>query len=255
MDALRPNPKDMRLCFIDFLSFWLHNMFFLLRHLHGKTYMGKARILLAEDHALVAEGLTKLLEKDFTCVGTVTNGRELVDTIKKLSPDIAIIDISLPLLNGLAAARQIKKIEPQTKIIFLTMHAEEHFIREAFQAGGSGYVLKNSATKELVFALQEVHQGKIYISPSIAQGILEQALNQSAALDNTADPDHTKLTRRQLEILQLVAEGKSNKDIAVILNLAVKTVEYHKTRLMQELGLQSTSELTKFAIARGIISS
>ena len=217
--------------------------------------MHKARVLLAEDHALVAEGLTKLLDSEFTLLGTISDGRALVKAVKKLTPDIAIVDISLPLLNGLEAARQIKKSEPQTKIIFLTMHAEEHFIQEAFQAGGSGYILKNSATKELVFALQEVHQGKTYISPAIAQGILQKALSPSHVRKSTTDPDQTKLTRRQREVLQLLAEGKSNKDIASILNLAVKTVEFHKTRLMQELGLKSTSELTRFAIAKGIIPS
>ena len=216
--------------------------------------MKKARVLLAEDHVLVSEGLAKLLENDCTLVGIVADGRALVQAVKELTPDIAIIDISLPLLNGLEAARQIKKCEPQTKLIFLTMHAEENFVKDAFQAGGSGYILKKSATAELVFAIKEVYQGRTYVSPTIAQGIVNQALNPSATPPDSQEPGPAQLTQRQLEILQLVAEGKSNKDIALILNLAVKTVEFHKTRIMQLLGLKTTSELTKYAIAHGIIS-
>jgi DNA-binding NarL/FixJ family response regulator len=217
--------------------------------------MSKPRILLAEDHVLVSEGLIKLLELDFTLVGSVTDGHALVQAVKEHAPDIAVIDISLPLLNGLEAARQIKKCEPRTKIIFLTMHAEEHFVTEAFQAGGSGYILKQSATTELLFAIKEVHQGRTYVSPSIAGGLVSRALNRSSIPTTHQEVDPFKLTKRQVEILQLVAEGKSNKDIALILNLAVKTVEFHKTRIMQELGLQTTSELTKYALSHGIISS
>lgn len=216
--------------------------------------MSKARVLLAEDHVLVSEGLTKLLEADFTLVGTVVDGHALVQAVKKHTPDIAIIDISLPLLNGLEAARQIKKCEPQTKLIFLTMHSEEHFIQEAFKVGGAGYILKQSATAELVFAIKEVYQGRTYVSPSIAKGIVNQALNPSSISKKKPQDETPTLTQRQVEILQLVAEGKSNKDVAVILNLAVKTVEFHKTRIMQILGLKTASELTKYAITTGIIS-
>jgi DNA-binding NarL/FixJ family response regulator len=216
--------------------------------------MKKARVLLAEDHVLVSEGLAKLLENDFTLVGIVADGRALVQAVKEQTPDIAIIDISLPLLNGLEAARQIKKSEPQTKLIFLTMHAEENFVRDAFQAGGSGYILKKSATAELVFAIKEVYLGRTYVSPSIAHGIVTQALYPSSPPPDSQESNPAQLTPRQLEILQLVAEGKSNKDIALILNLAVKTVEFHKTRIMQLLGLKTTSQLTKYAITHGIIS-
>ncbi len=216
--------------------------------------MSKARVLLAEDHVLVSEGLTKLLETDFTLVGTVTDGRALVQAVKEHTPDIAIIDISLPLLNGLEAARQIKKCEPHTKLIFLTMHAEDNFVRDAFKSGGSGYVLKQSATAELVFAIKEVHQGRTYVSPSVAQSIVNQALDPSSIPKDDHGSNPSTLTQRQIEILQLIAEGKANKEVAVILNLAVKTVEFHKTRIMQILGLKTTSELTKYAISHGIIS-
>lgn len=218
--------------------------------------MGKPRVLLAEDHVLVSDGLSKLLEPHFTLVGTVADGRALVKAVKEHTPDIAIIDISLPLLNGLEAARQIKKCEPQTKLIFLTMHAEENFVKDAFKAGGSGYILKQSATAELVFAIREVSLGRTYVSPSIATTLVNQALasDQPQKEKGAHAENAVTLTQRQLEILQLIAEGKSNKEIAMILNLAVKTVEFHKTRIMQTLGLKTTSELTKYAIAQGIIS-
>ncbi|MEX2493889.1 MAG: response regulator transcription factor, partial [Nitrospirales bacterium] len=163
--------------------------------------------------------------------------------------------ISLPLLNGLEAARQIKKCEPQTKLIFLTMHTEESFVRDAFKSGGSGYVVKQSAAKELIFAIQEVSQGRTYVSPSVAAGIVDQALHPTNSSMPMSGPDPDILTQRQMEILQLVAEGKSNKDVAVILDVAVKTVEFHKTRIMQALGLKTAPELTKYAISHGIISA
>ncbi len=217
--------------------------------------MKKIRILLAEDHILVGEGLSKLLEKDFALIGTASDGRALVQMVKDHTPDIAIIDITLPLLNGLEAARQIKKHEPHTKIIFLTMHSEDKFVQEAFKAGGLGYILKQSATTELVFAIHEVNQGRTYISPSVAQVMVSQALNPtlSPSPDNFGT-NPTDLTQRQMEILQLVAEGKSNKEIALILNLAVKTIEFHKTRIMQTLGCTTSAELTKYALIHGIIS-
>lgn len=217
--------------------------------------MSKPRLLLAEDHVLVSEGLTKLLEKDFTLIGCVADGHALVQAVREHTPDVAVIDISLPLLNGLQAARQIKKYEPHTKLIFLTMHGEDSFVRDAFQAGGSGYVLKQSSSNELVFAIKEVCQGHTYISPSIAQGLVDRAWMTTSEPVGKPESESTKLTQRQTEILQLVAEGKSNKEIAMILNLAVKTVEFHKTRLMQTLGCTTTSELTKYAIAQGIISA
>ena len=216
--------------------------------------MQKARVLLVEDHTLVAEGLSKLLDEDFELLGIVADGRALIESVKKLNPDIVVLDISLPLLNGLDAARQIKKTEPQIKLVFLTMHDEEHLINEAFQVGGSGYILKNSAISELVFALKEVSQGKIFISPSVAHKILKHAGNTSIGQTKKIETDQVKLSQRQREILQLAAEGKTNKDIATILNIAVKTVEFHKTRIMQEIGVKSTSELTQFAIKRGVIS-
>ncbi|MDR4493482.1 MAG: response regulator [Nitrospirales bacterium] len=212
-------------------------------------------MLLAEDHVLVSEGLTKLLEKDFTLIGCVADGHALVQAVREHTPDVAVIDISLPLLNGLQAARQIKKYEPHTKLIFLTMHGEESYVRDAFQAGGSGYILKQSSTNELVFAIKEVFLGHTYISPSIAQTIVDRAWMVSSKPVEKSESGAIKLTQRQIEILQLVAEGKSNKEVAIILNLAVKTVEFHKTRLMQTLGLKTTSELTKYAISQGIIST
>ena len=216
--------------------------------------MSKPRVLLAEDHVLVSDGLTKFLEKDFTLIVCVADGHALVQAVREHTPDVAVIDISLPLLNGLQAARQIKKYEPHTKVIFLTMHGEESYVRDAFQAGGSGYILKQSSTNELIYAIKEVFQGNTFISPAIAKNLVDRAWVTTSRPAEKPEPESPKLTQRQIEILQLVAEGKSNKEIAMILNLAVKTVEFHKTRLMQTIGVKTTAELTKYAIAQGLIS-
>lgn len=214
--------------------------------------MKKARVLLADDHALVAEGLQKLLESEYELVGTVADGRALLNTIEKVEPDIALVDISLPLLNGLDAARQIKKTAPHVKLIFLTMHADQTFVTEAFRLGASGYVLKQSAASELLFALTEVLKGRTYVSPAVTKDLVERVVSSH----DTVEPKEFAgtLTVRQREVLQLIAEGKSTKEIASTLNISIKTVEFHKTRIMQELGVRTTAELTKYAIAHGIVS-
>jgi DNA-binding NarL/FixJ family response regulator len=215
----------------------------------------KPRVIIADDHALVAEGVTKLLERDVQLVGSVADGRALVQAAEKLNPDLALVDISLPLLNGLDACRQIKKANPSVKVIILTMHLEKHFVTEAFRAGVSGYVLKQSVTDELIFAIKEVLKGRTYVSPLVTQSLVEQALQPAPgaqSVDQQAPPSHLSL--RQREVLQLVAEGKSTKEIASTLNVSIKTVEFHKTRIMKELKLHSTAELTKHAIALGLVS-
>lgn len=215
----------------------------------------KPRVIIADDHALVAEGVTKLVERDVQLVGSVADGRALVQAVEKLNPDLALVDISLPLLNGLDACRQIKKSNPDVKVIILTMHLEKHFVTEAFRAGVSGYVLKQSVTDELIFAIKEVLKGRTYVSPLVTQSLVEQALQPgpgAPAVDQPAAPSHLSL--RQREVLQLVAEGKSTKEIASTLNVSIKTVEFHKTRIMKELKLHSTAELTKHAIALGLVS-
>ena len=214
------------------------------------------RILLADDHVLVAEGIQKLLEPEYELVGIVADGRSLVTAAAKLQPDIVVVDISLPLLNGLDASQQLKKINPNLKIIVLTMHSEPNFVTQAFRVGVSGYVLKQSVGSELVQAIREVVKGRTFVSPMVAQSLVDQAVNPSP----TGAPGEVKvgfaqtLSARQREVLQLVAEGKATKEIASILNVSVKTVEFHKTRIMKELRLRTAAELTKYAIAAGLTS-
>lgn len=214
----------------------------------------KPRVLIADDHTLVAEGVEKLLEHDFQLCGRVADGRALVRAVEKERPDIALVDIALPLLNGLDACRQIKKAIPEVKLLVLTMHGERYFVTEAFRAGVSGYVLKQSVAEELVFAIKEVLKGHIYVSPSVAENLVEQALNPAEVGPSRAMGASDKLSSRQREVLQLIAEGQSTKEIASTLNVSIKTIEFHKTRIMKQLGVHSTAELTKHAIALGLIA-
>jgi DNA-binding NarL/FixJ family response regulator len=215
----------------------------------------KPRVLIADDHTLVAEGVEKLLEHEFQLCGRVADGRALVRAVEKDKPDVALVDIALPLLNGLDACRQIRKTSPEVKLLILTMHSEQYFVTEAFRAGVSGYVLKQSVAEELVFAIKEVMKGRLYVSPSVAENLVEQALNPgdvkpSGGLQAGSD----KLSSRQREVLQLIAEGQSTKEIASTLNVSIKTIEFHKTRIMKLLGVHSTAELTKHAISIGLIA-
>ncbi len=216
----------------------------------------KPRILIADDHLLVAEGIQKLLESEMDVVGIHSDGRSLVRAVSDTHPDLIIIDISLPLLNGLDAAKQIKQLDPKTKMLMLTMHADQAFVVEAFRVGVVGYVLKQSLSTELQHAVKEVLKGNTYISPSVAQGLVEHMNRPAQSKKGETEAngfDHT-LSPRQREVLQLVAEGRSTKEIAAILNVSTKTVEFHRTRIMKELGLKTRPELTKYAIANGIIT-
>ncbi len=209
-------------------------------------------ILLADDHVLVAQGIQKLLEPEFELLRIVPDGRALLTAVEECQPDVAIVDISLPLLNGLDASRHILKHNAAIKIIVLTMHSEASFVAEALRIGVSGYVLKQSVGSELAQALKEVLNGGTFISPTVAdQGI------RSHADENTEEASegfaHT-LSLRQREVLQLVAEGKSIKEVASVLNVSIKTVEFHKTRIMRQLGMRSAAQLTKYAIANGLIA-
>jgi DNA-binding NarL/FixJ family response regulator len=207
----------------------------------------RARLLLADDHALLAEGIRKILEPEFDIVGTAENGRLLLELAKELRPDVILVDVSMPLLNGIDAARHLRTLVPDSRIIFLTMHEDR--VLEAFEAGGAGYVLKHAASSELVFAIHEVLHGRFYVTPAVARDVVASAFDGAGA--RRAKP---ALTPRQREVLQLVAEGKTVKEIASILGIAVKTVEYHKTRLMETLDLHTTAELTKYAVSHGIAS-
>ncbi len=214
----------------------------------------KPRVLIADDHTLVAEGIEKLLERECELCGRVADGRALVQAVERDRPDIALVDIALPLLNGLDACRHIKKSAPDVKLLVLTMHGEQYFVTEAFRAGVSGYVLKQSVAEELVFAIREVLKGRMYVSPSVAENLVEQALHPSAAQPSADTASQDGLSVRQREVLQLIAEGQSTKEIASTLNVSIKTVEFHKTRIMKQLGVHSTAELTKHAIAIGLIA-
>lgn len=211
--------------------------------------MNRPRVLLADDHTMVLAGLRSLMESDFDLVGTVEDGRALLEAAARLKPDIIMLDISMPLLNGIEAARQLRKIVPQSKIIFLTMHADVGYVKEAFRVGASGYLIKRSAASELATAIHEVMKGRTYVTPLVTKDMMV------SFLDPTAQPDKLpkRLTSRQREVLQLVAEGHSNKEIAAILEVSTKTVEFHKYNLMQALCIHTTAELTQYAMRHGYI--
>jgi DNA-binding NarL/FixJ family response regulator len=212
--------------------------------------MSKTRVLLADDHTIVAEGLRSLLEGEFEFVGTVGDGRALLDAAQKLKPDVIVADISMPLLNGLDAARQLKRDGVTSKIIFLTMHTEAQLAAEAFRAGASGYLLKSSAGEELITAIHEVIKGRAYVTPLITRDVLSFLMEPSRGTEQSA----AKLTPRQREVLQLIAEGRTMKEIASILNISVRTVESHKYEMMEALGVQTNAELVQYAIKIGLVS-
>ncbi|MDF0676583.1 MAG: response regulator transcription factor [Nitrospira sp.] len=213
--------------------------------------MSKPRVLLADDHALVLEGFKKLLEEHCQVVGCVEDGRSLLDVAKRLRPDIVVLDISMPQLNGLDAARRLRKIVPQARLIFVTVHADPDYVNQAFKAGASAYLLKRSAGSELSLAIEAVKNGNYYVTSLIAKDLVQSAISETEP--NIGRQNH--LPVRQREILQLVAEGLTLKEIASTLGLSPKTVEYHKSKLMEQLGLHTTAELTKYALAHGLTPS
>jgi DNA-binding NarL/FixJ family response regulator len=209
----------------------------------------RARVLLADDHTIVAEGLESLLEDEFELVGTVTDGRALVEAASKLKPDVILADISMPVLNGLDAVRQIKKQRPGARVIFLTMHSEPPLVAEAFKAGASGYLLKQSAGEELIRAIREVLKGRTYVTPLIASDLITVLM----ASDRKAAREGKEITARQREVLQLIAEGRTMKEIARVLKISARTVEAHKYEMMQTLGVRTTAELIQYAIRIGMV--
>ncbi len=212
--------------------------------------MSKPRILLADDHALVIEGFRRILEGPYELVGTVGDGRALVEAAKRLQPDIVILDVSMPLLNGIDAAAQLKKCCPTAKVIVVTMHADREYVRSAFEAGASAYVLKRSAVDELEQAIRAVLGGHSYITPLITQDVVDVFL---AKTGEKAGGD--ALTLRQREVLQLLAEGRTAKEIANLLNISSRTVEFHKGQILAQLHLQTTADLIKYALTHGIVPS
>jgi RNA polymerase sigma factor (sigma-70 family) len=212
----------------------------------------KARVLIADDHSILLAGLCRLVEDMCEVVGTVEDGRALVAAAEQLKPDVILLDISMPILNGLDAARLVKKSFPDTKLIFLTMHASPTYATEAFKAGANGYLLKQSAASELPQAIEAVLNGQTYLTPAITRPMLDTMTHPGREAIRSTLSD---LTPRQREVLQLVGEGKNTKDIAALLNVSVKTIEFHKTRIMQQLDLHSTPALIRFAIAEGLVSA
>jgi DNA-binding NarL/FixJ family response regulator len=208
------------------------------------------RVGIAEDHQLFIDGIRKVIADDCEVVGTATTGRDAVALAAELAPDLMLMDIALPQLNGLDAARQIKRTDPKVRVIFVTVQMNRDYVREAFEAGASGYVVKQASSAELLNAIKEVSNGRFFLSPIIADRFLAE----------TPSPDvsplrlFTSLTPRQREVLQLVAEGKSAKEIAASLFISVKTVEFHKKHLMEELNLKTSAELIRYAVEQGFVS-
>jgi DNA-binding NarL/FixJ family response regulator len=212
--------------------------------------VSRARVLLADDHRVVSEGLKRVLADDFDLVGLVEDGRALVAAAKKLEPDIVVADISMPHLNGIDAMAQMKRDNPDIKVVFLTMHQEPAYARRALEAGAAGYVVKHSAPEELVMAIQAALKGQTFITPSLASEVLRQARHAPREDGN----GRQLLTPRQREILELLAQGKSAKEIAVALAISARTVEFHKYQIMEAHGLHSNAELIHFAIKHGIVT-
>jgi len=209
----------------------------------SSTHMTRARILIADDHPLTLEGIRTVLEHDHEIVGTVNNGRALIEAARRLKPDLIVLDISMPLLNGIDAAMQIGKILPKTKFVFVTMHLSPPYLEAALDAGATGYVLKSSARDELLEAVASVLNGALYVSPRFA--------GESPVLRDLARSGNSvRLSMREREILQLIAEGKMAKEIAFLLHISVKTVSFHRENIKNKLGIRSTAELTKYAIAQ-----
>jgi DNA-binding NarL/FixJ family response regulator len=210
--------------------------------------MGKPRVLLADDHTLVVEAFRKLLEPEFEIVGTVGDGRTLLDVAPQLKPDVVVVDVGMPLLNGMDAGKELKRLIPRTKLIVLTMSEDYELAAEALHKWASGYLLKKSAGTELVKAVREVLKGNSYVTPQVAQRMLEEFVR---------DPRRDRirsLTPRQREVLQLLAEGRAMKEVAAILHIATRTVAFHKYRIMEEFGLKTNSDLVRFAIKEHVLT-
>jgi DNA-binding NarL/FixJ family response regulator len=214
--------------------------------------MGRPRLLIADDHPLILEGLRRLLENEYDIIGAASDGRSLVATAERQRPDVVLVDIAMPLLNGIEAIRQMRAALPHTRAIVITQQTGRQYIQEAFRAGAYGYVIKQSAAAELVTAIRQVIRGHLYVSESlralVPPGFLHSAESRSNVVIGA-------LTQRQREVLQLVAEGMSVKEIAELLRISPKTVEYHKAGIMDELGLRTTAELTRYALANGIVQT
>ncbi|MGA2600820.1 MAG: response regulator transcription factor [Bryobacteraceae bacterium] len=208
------------------------------------------RIILADDHEIILDGLRRILEPEFEIVASARNGREMVAEIERLKPEAAVADISMPLLNGLDALRQCKSGHSRTRFVFLTASPDVGLATQAFRLGASGYVLKQAAAEELVVAIRETLAGRTYITPRIANEVLQNLMSHPADAAN----DGAGLTGREREVLQLLAEGKIVKEIGAILNVSPRTVEFHKNNIVAKTGLRTTAELARYAARHGLVS-
>ena len=210
--------------------------------------MKRCRVLIADDHDIVTEGLRRVLDQpEIEVVGSVRDGQALLKAVEKLRPDVIITDVTMPLLNGIDAARRILKLDPKARIIFLTMHPEVGYATEALSLGNCGYVLKSSAADELIDAIRAVVRGDTYVTPRIAGSVIEHFRKTKA------DPSRVEMSDRERQILQLIAEGRTFKEIATILNISARTVEFHRNRIGEKTGLRSTAELARYAVRIGIL--
>ncbi|MBU0465630.1 MAG: response regulator transcription factor [Proteobacteria bacterium] len=214
------------------------------------------RVLIAEDHTIVRKGLCSLLEKEpgIVVVAEAENGRDAVIKAEEIKPDVVVMDIGMPLLNGIEACRQLKKRFPEIEIIILTVHTNEEYVLQALKAGASGYLIKRAAPSDLVTAIHEVHKGKSYLSSSISKTLINEYLRQSSTIsDIDKDSREKELTSRQTEVLQLLAEGYTNREIAKILCVSIKTVETHRTQIKKRLNIKKTAGLVQYALQKGLI--
>lgn len=213
--------------------------------------MNKTRILIADDHTILTEGLRHMLEPEFDVVALVSDGVELIAAAQRYTPDIIISDVSMPMMNGIDATVQLRELGSTAKVIFLTMHRDVAYARRAMEAGAAGYLLKHSVSAELATAIREVLQGRTYVTPMIAGELLESYRDTG----QSSGKQSQRLTTRQQEVLQLVAEGRSAKEVARALNISIRTAEAHKAKIMETLELGNTTELVQYAIRHGIISA
>jgi DNA-binding NarL/FixJ family response regulator len=212
--------------------------------------MRRPRVLLADDHRLLREAFAELLKAECDVVGVAADGRDMLVLAAEVRPDIVIVDIAMPLLNGIDAARQLKQSLPDVKVIFLTVSEDRDLAAETFRSGASGYLLKNSAASELMQAIREVFEGRSYVTPLATQGLVDSFMQKSEA-----SKGGTELSQRQREVLQLLAEGHTMKEIARLLNITPRTVAFHKYAMMEALGIKSTALLIQFALKHGLVSA
>jgi DNA-binding NarL/FixJ family response regulator len=210
--------------------------------------LGRASVLLADDHLMLVEALKKILEAEYDVVGTVGDGHALLQAAEKLRPDVVVLDIAMPLLNGLDAGRQLKHDMPGVKLIFLTMNEDPYLVGEAFRAGGSAYLLKQGAALELTKAIAEVLKGRNYVTPCISEGLANISLQDPEAREHAPKP-----TARQRQVIQLLAEGRSMKEIADLLHITMRTVASHKYRVMEILQIKTSAELIRYAVKQRIV--